>query len=53
MGGVFDVGGFNAGLFECVGCVLDVDGFDGMVERAAEHVVHGAGMGLVKLECVW
>ena len=58
MGGVgvdcvgVDVGGLNAWLVECV--VADVDEFDGMVECAAECVVHvivGVGMGLV--EHVW
>ena len=58
MGGVVvdcvgvDVGGLDAWLVECV--VTDIDEFDGMVEHAAERVVHvivGVWMGLV--EHVW
>ena len=51
MGGVV-VDGFNAGLFECVECVLDVDVFDGIVERAAERVVCDAGTWMGLVECV-
>ena len=50
-GVVVNAGGFNVQSVESV--VVDVDGFDGMVKRAAERVVRvivGAGMGLV--ECV-
>ena len=50
-GVVVNAGGFNVWSVESG--VVDVDGFDGMVKRAAERVVRvivGAGMGLV--ECV-
>ena len=48
-GVVVNAGGFNMRSVESV--VVDVNGFDGMVKRAAECVVHvivGAGMGLVE-----
>ena len=45
MGVVVGVGGFDLDVGLVVGCVVvDVDGFDGMVECAAKRVVCGAGM---------
>ena len=47
-GVVVDVGGFDARLV-----VIDIDGFDGMVECAAERVVRVLGWGWLNVYSKW